>query len=252
MSAVEEQPAWVLHRRPFRESSIRVELFTQEHGRIGAIAHGSRRRGWNGLLEPFLPLRVSWSGRGDLKTVTGVEQTARGYRLQGRALACGFYMAELVLRLTRREDPHPRSWARYAAAVDDIAGDDPEPALRRFELTLLEECGLGLELAVDAEGRAIDPARGYRYIPDDGARPDSGMGAGVPVSGVTLRALAHPDEADLGADPVRREARWLMRVVIHHHTGGRPLRSREMLRSWRERPQGGARGGDAYEDPGQA
>ncbi len=235
MTAGEDQPAWILHRRPFRETSVLVELFTQEHGRLGALARGARRRGWSGLLEPFVPLRVGWRGRGDLKTLTAVEQAGAGYALRGRAVACGFYMAELLLLLTRREDPHPRAWVRFGAAVDDLARTDPEPGLRRFELALLAESGYGLRLEADRHGQPLAPEARYRYLPEQGAIPVSASSEGVEVSGRTLIALREAEESsELGVDPARSEARRLMRFVLHHHLEGRRLRSRDMYRSLEE------------------
>ena len=233
MDTAQGQPAWVLHRRAFRESSTLVELFSREHGRIGAVANGVRRRGWSGQLEPFIPLQVVWKGRGDLKTLTEVEQAGRGYALRGGALACGFYMAELLLALTRREDPHPLTWERYAIAVDCLAGDDAEPTLRRFELALLEESGYGMELETDVHGRPVVPQSAYRYTPERGAEPAGTGEGGVEVRGATLLALAATEGQGLSQEPVRSEARRLMRAVLHRHLGGRRLRSREMFRSLR-------------------
>jgi len=234
LSAAEGQPAWVLHRRPFRETSTLVELFTREHGRIGAVARGVRRRGWSGLLEPFTPLQVDWRGRGDLKTLTGVEQPGRGYALRGGSVACGFYMAELLLALTRREDPHPQAWERYAVAVDCLAeGGDAEPALRRFELALLADSGYGLQLEVDRYGDPVRGAQRYGYTPEQGAVPAPAGEEGVVVGGDTLLALAATEGDALSEEPVRSEARQLMRAVLHGHLGGRRLRSREMFRSLR-------------------
>ncbi|ABM60827.1 DNA repair protein RecO [Halorhodospira halophila] len=234
MNGAQGQPAWVLHRRAFRESSTLVELFSQEYGRIGAVANGVRRRGWSGQLEPFIPLQVSWRGRGDLKTLTTVDQAGRGYALRGGALACGFYMAEVLLALTRREDPHPRTWERYAVAVDCLATDDAEPALRRFELALLEESGYGLELEQDVHGEPVVAQARYRYSPERGADRAGTGECGVEVSGATLLALAATEGQGLSEEPVRSEARRLMRAVIQQHLGGRRLRSREMFRSLRD------------------
>ncbi|MBK1734794.1 DNA repair protein RecO [Halorhodospira abdelmalekii] len=195
--SVEGQPAWVLHRRPYRETSALLELFTEAHGRVGAVARGAQRRGWGGLLEPFIPLQVGWSGRGELKSLQQVEQAGAGCGLRGNALACGFYMAELLLALLRRDEPSPRSWVAYTAAIDGLSGAQWEPALRGFEVTLLAEAGYGLMLTEDVDGAPIDPGAHYRYRPEYGpsccAEPAwSGLDrdSGVAVSGETLLALA--------------------------------------------------------------
>ncbi len=225
-------PAWVLHRRPYGETGALVELFTREHGRLGAVARGAQRRGWGGLLEPFVPLHAAWRGRGELKTITDLEQAGAGYRLRGEALACGFYMAELLLAMTRREDPHPRTWEAYAVGLDALTGH-AEPALRRFELALLAESGYGLRLEEDVHGAPIAAERPYRYAPERGPEPlDPGEAGGACVHGATLLALAAGE--GLAEEPVRSEARRLLRTVLNHRLGGRRLRSRELFRSFRK------------------
>lgn len=233
---IELQPAWVLHRRAYRETSALLELFTYEYGRIGAVARGVRGRGWNALVEPFVPLQASWSGRGELKSIVGLEQAGRSYRLTGVALACGFYMAELLMALTCREDPLPQSWETYALALDGIQSQSREPLLRRFEVALLDECGYGLLLSEDVNGAQINGSTSYCYGPQVGPVPGSGWAAdghtqsGVRVSGKTLLALNAGDIDYLGRDPGRAEARRLMRLVVASHLDGRRLRSREIFR----------------------
>lgn len=233
---IDLQPAWVLHRRPYRETSALLELFTPDHGRLGAVARGVKGRERGGLIEPFVPLRVSWSGRGELKSVVDLEQAGRAYPLSGAALACGFYMAELIMALTRREEPLPRTWQSYAIALDGLAGELREPLLRSFELALLEESGYGLQLNEDIHGRPVDSAAAYFYIPDAGAVAQDAAAqavceAAVGVSGATLLALAAGERDALLREPGRGEARRLLRRVIKQRLNGRRLRSREMFRA---------------------
>lgn len=238
---IELQPAWVLHRRAYRESSALLELFTSEFGRVGAVARGVKGRGWSALVEPFVPVRVSWSGRGELKSVVGIEQAGRSYWLTGTPLACGFYMAELIMVFTRRDDPHPRTWQAYSQALDGFAEcmHEHEPLLRCFEVVLLEESGYGLLLSEDVHGSELRRQENYWYIPQRGpvpfAAPQPHASAqacpGVGVSGATLLALAAGDEQYLKSNPGRTEARNLMRAVIDQRLDGRLLRSRKMFRS---------------------
>jgi len=234
ISRIELEPGFVLHRRPYRETSLLVEAFTHEHGRVGLVARGARRRR-SSLRDagvPFRPLLLSWSAGGDLGTLTHAEARGPARGLGGRALASGFYLNELLLRLLARHDPHPELFAAYALALEQIGGDsagggDPQPALRVFEKRLLDAVGYGLVLdrAVDT-GAAVRPEQRYTYRPLHGPVARAGHAEGVPVSGRTLLALAREElvEAD-----VLREAKRLMRRVLDEQLGGRPLRSREML-----------------------
>ncbi|BAU58310.1 DNA repair protein RecO [Halorhodospira halochloris] len=236
---IEQQPAWILHRRPYRETSALLELFTYEHGRLGAVARGVKNRGWSALIEPFVPLRVSWGGRSELKSINDLEQAGRSYRLSGVALACGFYMAELIMALTRREDPHPRTWQAYGIALDGIMDQRREPLLRCFEVALLEECGYGLAVHEDVHGAQIQRSASYLYYPQRGPVPVAAAAAqghsragdvAVMVGGATLLALAEGDKDYLGQDPGRLESRQLLRAVIDKHLNGKRLHSREMFR----------------------
>ncbi len=232
------QPAYVLHSRRFRESSLVVELITPTLGRHAVLAKGAlggkgRRAA---LLQPFVPLLLDWRGRGELPVLTDCEAAGAAHQLGGPALYCGLYVNELVLRLCDRGDPHSTLFPVYAACIGELAGSPPEnaalePILRRFELRLLEELGVGLALERDHRGQAIDPHRRYDYRLDEGAVPVAGAEAGY--AGATLLALARGrfDAADQ-----RREARRLMRRVIDARLGGRPLRSRELFRPTRTTP----------------
>jgi DNA repair protein RecO (recombination protein O) len=222
------QPAFVLHRRPYRDSSLLLELLTRDQGRLAVIARGVRagRRGKAGLLQPFAPLLVACRGRGEVLTLTNVEAAAAPFALAGQRLFCGLYVNELVLALTRRQDPHAELFAAYLQALQAmLAGADIEAALRRFEVQLLAELGFGLQLRVEADGRT--PVRAelrYEYRVEEGPAP---VPDGRGVSGATLLGLA--DGKPLGEEG-RREAKRLLRSVLDHHLGGRALHSRDLFR----------------------
>ncbi len=233
------QPAYVLHSRRFRETSLIVELITRDHGRMGVLARGALggKGARRALLQPFVPLLLDWRGRGELPVLADCEAADRPRRLVGRALYCGLYVNELVLHLCQRADPHSELFPAYVHCIDRLAqagndNRDLEPVLRRFEMQLLDELGTGLQLAVDAEGRAIDPDRRYHYRFDAGPvrAPDSATDA---CRGDTLLALAR---GEFTSDRQRREARRLLRRVIDQHLGGRPLRARELFLSTRKHP----------------
>ncbi|WP_423820928.1 DNA repair protein RecO [Salinisphaera sp. SPP-AMP-43] len=232
---VELERAIVLHRRAWRDTSLILEAFSREHGRIAAIAKGARRARsrWRGLLEPLSVVDLSWSGRGELYTVSGVEYV-RGHALSGNALMGGLYAAELVMRLTARDDPHARVHDSLAALL--AAMSDGAPAivgLRFFERDLLDELGYGLDLAATEAGEAVTPGRVYAYHPDTGlrqavARVDRGE---VAVSGETLVGLIEGRFAQRSAV---REARDLMQAALAPHLGDKPLKSVQTLQAMQQ------------------
>src|SRR5262244_4451478 len=163
----DEQPAFVLHTYPYRETSAIVETFTAGYGRVALVARGAKRTRseLRSVLQAFQPLTLSWSGTGELKTLIRAEWRGGLPLVGGSALLCGFYLNELLLKLLAREDPHPRLFADYEAALQELAsGAEQAPVLRRFELTLLTELGYALPLVREADtGAPIDPATRYYY-----------------------------------------------------------------------------------------
>jgi DNA repair protein RecO (recombination protein O) len=232
----DDQPAYVLHSYAYRETSLIVEAFAAEYGRVAMVARGARRprSELHGLLQGFQPLLLSWSGQHELKTLQKAEWRGGLPRLSGSALLCGFYLNELVLKLLPREDAHPALYAIYEQALMELATDGEQaPVLRRFELELLTELGYALPLAADADtGAAIDPAASYHYAFDRGPQRAGGNvvaepGRGLPlVRGRTLIALAErrfPDADTAG------EAKRLMRAVLDHYLEQRGIESRRMV-----------------------
>lgn len=226
------QPAYLLHRRPYRETSLLLEAFTPEHGRIGLVARGARRgrSGQQAMLQPFVPLLLSWSGRGELVTLTGAEMVTGGApRLSGRRLLSAFYLNELLQRLLHRHDPHPALFQDYAVCLQRLAVDSDEAwALRLFEKSLLQELGYGLALTHEAgSGTAVQPQLNYCYHFERGPHPAEGAPQeGVALSGKTLLALAEMLSPDAEAE---REAKRLMRSILNQYLGERPLHSRELF-----------------------
>ncbi len=166
------QPAFILHRRPYRDSSLLLEAFSREYGRLGLIARGaaSSRSRLKGVLQPFTPLLLSWRGDGDLATLNGGEEAGRPFPLlQNRALA-GLYVNELLVRLLPRRDVQPALFNVYETLLAELAtAVDEEPPLRRFEKRLLEELGYGLSLDRTADsGQPIVAEAHYRYVLDRG------------------------------------------------------------------------------------
>lgn len=231
------QPAWVLHRRPWSEASLIVELFSRDFGRIGVIARGGRSsRRWRGLLEPFNPVLASWQGRGELRSLAGAEPGGAPPALNGAALASGFYLNELLLRLMRRDDPHPELYPVYG---ETLARLPDEAALRGFERRLLEALGYGLLLVEDLAGAPVQADAHYRYHLEHGPeRLDEAppAGGGLRVRGRTLLGLA--GQAPLNGDALP-EARRLMRAALSLYLGDRPLQSRALYRQLARAPRSG-------------
>jgi len=226
------QPAFLLHRKPYRDTSLLIEAFTQSHGRLGLVARGarSRRGGQAALLQPFQSLLISWSGRGDLQSLTAVEPRQNPLRLSGDSLISGFYLNELLMRLLPRHDPHPQLFQRYKHTLQQLSDNGmDEWQLRLFERDLLQELGYGLLLTHEGgSGEMVQDEVCYCYHPEFG--PQRWLANNEPclrVHGETLLCLAQGDEASPRS---RSEAKHLMRGVLAGYLGKKPLASRELFR----------------------
>ncbi len=233
---INNEPGFILHTYPFKETSVVAEVFTRSHGRVALIARGARRptSAMRGLMQPFTPLLLSWFGKSELKTLHAAEWQGGLIAPQGRALMCGFYLNELLLRLLARGDSHEQLYDRYVGTLDQLAGEgvtDYERILRHFEKNLLAEIGYGATFDIDADsGAPIEPDARYVFQPERGALRENGQ-PGCPVSGQTL--------IDLAASRFERpttlvEAKSLMRTLINHTLGAKPLYTRQLLRDLTE------------------
>lgn len=229
----DNEPGFVLHTWPFRETSLIVEVFTRHHGRLALIARGARRprSALRGQVHPFTPLLLSWFGKSEIRTLHGAEWQGGIAPLGGLPLMCGFYLNELLLKLLARDDPHEALFDYYRATLVELGqpGSDLERILRRFEKHLLSEIGYAATFHEEAE--TAHPVRNdgcYVFVPERGPYVDAGSASnGIPVAGQTLLDLDH-DKLD---SPVTRaEAKLLMRALINHHLGGKPLYTRQMLK----------------------
>lgn len=165
------QPAYVLHRRPYRETSLIIQLFTKTHGLVSVLARGVRgtKAKNTGLYEPFVPLLVSWSGRSDLMTLTQTELSGTQYTLGGRSLVTALYLNELLIKLIKPRDPHEAVFLKYQDTLAAIANDKQvQLALRCFEKALLAEIGYGLTLTETVEGESVSEFSYYRFEPNIG------------------------------------------------------------------------------------
>ena len=232
------EPAYVLHQHPYRDSSLLLEVFSQHHGRVGLVARGVKRKNnpRRALLQPFIPLQLSWSGRGELATVTDVEANGAMHQLKGHVLLSGFYLNELLLHLLHRHDPHPDLFDYYRYTLNQLGGiSSPDSevwqlqrCLRLFEKQLLQEIGYGLVLEYEADhGEAIDPAALYRYVLGQGpVRTNDRSNETNLLKGSSLLAFA---ERRLDDSYSLKDAKRLTRQVLDHYLAGKKLHSRQLL-----------------------
>ena len=229
MTRINGEPALVLHSRPYRESSAIVSLLTPAHGRVPVVARGVRGGKRGNVLQPFNRVRVSWTGRGGLYTLTGCELDRHAW-LTGNALASGFYVLELVTRLLPERESAPGVFAGACWALQHLeSGDAPlDVVLRVFEKRLLEELGYGLDFASDAEsGEAIRADRRYVLHAEAGFVATA---AGKGYSGAVLSGIA----ADTYGDRATRvAARRIFAQALRPLLGERPVASRRLLRRYR-------------------
>ncbi len=228
----QDEPAFVLHSYPFRETSLILDVFSRGHGRLPIMARGARRpkSSLRGVLMNFQPLLLSWFGKGEVRTLHGAEWQGGQPYLQGTALMCGFYLNELLLNLLARDDPHEQLFDYYRATLHRLAHEtDHAATLRCFEKHLLQELGYALLLEREAcNGEPIQAEVCYRYAVERGAVPDNGdMQTGLPVLGKTLLDMAADDYAD---PATAQQSKQLMRMLLNHHLGGKILRTRELIK----------------------
>jgi DNA repair protein RecO (recombination protein O) len=237
-SKVDGQPAYVLHTYPFRETSLIVEVFSRDFGRMALLARGARRprAAIRGLLMAFQPLEIGWAGKGEVLTLMKAEWQGGQPLLTGEALFCGYYLNELLMHLLPREDAHDRLFAGYAQMLARLAADPRgtvrEADLRSFEKILLQELGYGLTLTHDSAGEAIVPAAHYAYRMEQGpVRLEHPEAAAQAVSGKTLIDLAAEDFSDPRS---RIEAKQLMRTLMAYYLGGKELETRKIFKELQE------------------
>lgn len=229
------QSSYVLHTRPYRDTSLLVEIFSHDFGRVGLVARGVRtnKSRYASLLQAFTPLLISWSGQGELPTLSGVEAAGVAPQIKGDLLLSGFYLNELLMRLLQRGDAHPQLFEAYFTSLASLAEQkEQEPILRQFEHRLLQEIGYGLILDHDVmSGESIEPEARYQYLPDRGPVSATEQDEdGIIVGGQTLLAIAQDDYSQ---SQVRQEAKRLMRAALAVHLGDRPLKSRELFQQQR-------------------
>ena len=231
MNRVALTPVYVLHRRPYRNTSLLVELFSKEHGRISVVARSARgpKSRYRGNLQAFVPMQASWSGQGDLKSLNALELEGAFHPLVGKTMVCGLYLNELLLRLLHRHDPYPRLYQLYEQTLQLLVkAGSFEQSLRLFEKNLLCELGYGLLLHCEARtGAVIQDQYHYRYHPELGFMRSVELDASDYLfSGKSLLDL---EREELENDQSLKDAKRLMRMALSLHLGDKPIASRELL-----------------------
>lgn len=228
---IAEQPAFVLHSYPYRETSLIIDVFSRDHGRLALVAKGAKRphSALRGVLQTFQPLSMSWSGKSEMRTLTGAEWVGGMLPLCGDALLCGFYVNELLVKFCAREDSHPQLFHHYVVTLTRLAHDEPAvQVLRSFERVLLRETGYAMALDRTVARKAVMPEGRYVFDPERGVREaTSEWPAHWPViSGQTLLDMEHDDYHR--AQTVA-QSKTLMRFLLNTYLGGTPLATRQIL-----------------------
>ncbi|KVC83341.1 DNA repair protein RecO [Burkholderia ubonensis] len=228
---VAEQPAFVLHSYPYRETSLIIDVLTRDHGRLALVAKGAKRphSALRGVLQTFQPLLLSWSGKSEMRTLTGAEWVGGMLPLAGDALLCGFYANELLVKFCAREDPQPPLFNHYVVTLTRLAHGEPAvQVLRSFERVLLRETGYAMTLNRTVARRAVEADRLYVFDPERGVRgADDDVPSHWPV--VCGQTLLDMEQDDYHRAQTVAQSKTLMRFLLNTYLGGTPLATRQIL-----------------------
>ena len=240
---VNQQPAFIIHTRPYTETSLIVEVFSPDYGRVGLLSKGARnpKNHKRGILQPFQPLLLNWIGKGELPILSSVEQGKCLLHFDYKSRVCGFYINELIYKLLQRRDPHPGLYAAYAELMQtlnacSLKNKERELALRLFEKKLLTEIGYGLILDRDVDqGELINPELVYRYVPERGPEVYRGdlhrsasatVSSPLIVSGMVLYCI---NRNQYPSEQIMQQAKQFMRYVLQTLLAGKTIYSRRLL-----------------------
>lgn len=220
----------MLHRRAYSETSLLVDLFTEQTGRLAVLAKGARtkRSTWKGVLQPFTPLLLRWTGRGELKTLTKAEAISMALPFEANALYSGFYVNELLIRVLSGETAYPQLFQDYLHCLIGLARQPKhiEPTLRKFEFQLLQALGYGVDFCHCAgSGEWVDETMTYQY------REERGFIASLLKNNLTFygRELLAFHRQEFLDNAVLLAAKRFTRIALKPYLGGQPLKSRELF-----------------------
>ena len=231
---VELTPCFILHSRSYLESSLILDIFSREYGRLHLIAKGATREksAFAGFLQPYQRLLMAWRGKSELMTLIDVEADIKAYELSEGRMIAGFYVNELLVRLLHQHESHPELFDFYDKAIFDLSvAESIDAVFRSFEKGLLEALGYGLVLDHDVDdGRAIEADKKYFYLIDSGPVKDIPLtGSYIEITGNSLIAL---DKGSLENKSELEESKRLMRFILQSHLGTKPLASRALYKAY--------------------
>ncbi|CDY73727.1 DNA recombination and repair protein RecO [Caballeronia glathei] len=228
---IAEQPAFVLHSYPYRETSLVIDVFSRDYGRVALVAKGAKRphSALRGVLQTFQPLGLSWTGKGEVRTLTTAEWVGGMLPLAGDALLCGFYVNELLVKFCAREDAHPALFNHYVLTLSRLAHDEPPvQVLRSFERVLLRETGYAMALNRTVTRQPVVADRRYVFDPERGVRVASEeLPSQWPV--IAGQTLLDMEEDDYSRPQTAAQSKTLMRFLLNVYLGGTPLATRQIL-----------------------
>lgn len=231
MTTDQWQRAFVLHRREYSESSLLVDFFTEHYGRITLLAKGARRARspLKAVLQPFTPLLLRWSGKGDLKTLTKAEPAALTLPMETIALYSGFYINEVLARVLENQTAYPELFQHYLHCMTALATQDQvEPILRTFEFHTLKALGYGVDFThCAATGLPVDPNMSYQF------RENEGFIASLLQNNHSFlgRDLLAFSQLDFSEKATQQAAKRFTRIALKPYLGSQPLKSRELFQA---------------------
>lgn len=227
---IAHQPGFVLHSYPYKETSLIVDVFTRDHGRITLVAKGAKRphSKLRGVLQTFQPLALGWSGKSEMRTLTSAEWVGGLLPLEKDALLCGFYLNELLVKFLAKDDPHTALFNHYVATLNQLAHGESAPiVLRKFERALLRETGFAGDFTRCTDtGEAVVAKQTYVVDPERGPRPGKPADIWPLVAGKTLLDMEQEDYSD---STTQTQSKFLMRHLLSYHLGGTQLNTRQIL-----------------------
>ncbi|MFK8069002.1 MAG: DNA repair protein RecO [Gammaproteobacteria bacterium] len=232
---VELHSCFLLHKKAYRETSLLLEVFSKEHGRVGLVSKGgANKKLLNRNLQAFIPLQMSWTGRGELGNLINAEPEGQPMLLTGDKLFLGYYLNELLIRLLHRHDPYSQLFDIYSLVLKELVETScQETTLRLFEKRMLEELGYGLILDHEvSSGTKIVPEASYDYVSGEGPRLINSASVktnGVRITGETIQILQM--ETLLKSKENRAEAKRLMRYLLAPILGDKPLKTKKIFKT---------------------
>ena len=231
---IEGEPAYLIHQRPYSETSQIINLFSRHYGRVDVIAKGSKRpkSKFKSFLQPFSPILVSWSGRSQLKTLRSVDISSRKQpNVTGKHLMSAFYLNELILNFLTTADPYPDLFDTYSLAIENLSNaDSSEIILREFEIELLTEIGYAINFQTEAmSSKKIEPNQSYRFIAEEGFVSSIASSArDALIKGSVIHAI---DQRDFSDPETLRTAKRIARESIKYHLSGKELNTKKVVKS---------------------